>query len=515
MKNLSKLSKVLGLTALLTGGAWAAQAQSVKITHGGNPVTTPYFCFDLTSQSKTFGVTGSNLVDGNVQGEIVSASWTFTGGIEPNGSTTGLTVAVKSKTGATQSESYSKYAKGKLEVRCSVKFVYTYWSSNFDYDSCKALPSTPHTHTYYKDYRDELEIRKQFSSAAANLITGPECMEAGKSVTYSVAPWVSLYQLNRVGFDGYYWNIPNGVLANLLYYSADSSSVTFVSGNDLIGKQISVTLGACNVDGQQPAAIALSKTPDKPVLTDENGNAISWEDGYCLPLGAGPSQLIIVNYDESLTYTWSKTQGWSDVSFDDGVLYFTPSTDARELRLSVLGPCSENSYDLSVIRSFTAAGGYNRIVPVSSDTCLTQGAEIYFTVQNAADGMPMQWSVTEGAGNGWAILAGANTARPLVKVGTGAGRLSVVAGCGSAINRLFRVTPAAPVITASASCISVGYAGNVSFSVPDDPNAVAYEWVFSDASWVNTSDDNAIQVPAGAAATTVKVRAIGYCSTSG
>jgi hypothetical protein len=512
------LIKMLVAISLCVASIVTVQAQSLQIRYNGTPVSG-YHCMSVNDLGTTFSVNQSDLVRPGVSIDKVDYTWTVLGGIQIQ-SESGTTVSVAPTTGTTYATQYSKYAKGKLNIRALVTYKYevdvTVCTGGYPHDSTI-------TFSFNAEYNASIEIRKEFDmpdGLTTNAIVGPVCISPGDSVTYSVAPWVSLYQMNQVGFDSYDWTIPQGLSASDLYYSADSSSVTFTAGTDIAGKTLSVTMGKCNTS-QTPISLTLNAEPEIPELEDENGNPISWETGYCLPLNAGASQIVITNYDSNLTYTWTKTAGWQGVSQVGGTLYFTPSTDARELRLTVSGPCTDKVYDLQVNRSFATENNHNKIVPVINQVCFMSGEEVYFKVDNAADGMPMQWSISEADQlNGWEIISGANTAQPKIKIGTVAGTLSVVAGCGNAIEGTFDVKPNVPAIIESAKCLENGDLSGQTFTVTADNNATSYQWDFP-ATWEPTNPASRVTTsPAitintdGTTAGTIKVKAIG-CAESG
>lgn len=119
------------------------------------------------------------------------------------------------------------------------------------------------------------------SIGVENAIVGDKCAQPCDSVTFSVAPWVSLYQPNVVGFDTYEWEIPSSLRASDLYYSADNSSVTFVASDNIEGQVIKAKIGKYNIEtgSQPPLSLTLSNGIPKPIIEGMGDvNSISLTD---------------------------------------------------------------------------------------------------------------------------------------------------------------------------------------------------------------------------------------------
>jgi len=251
------IKKAFGLTGiLLWAGMMMAQAQSVSISPSGSSVSNSFYCMDVDDTGTVFQANAANLLNGMSAGTSVVSTqytWSVDGGIKITDGANSKNVTVEPLDGINYAapEQYSKYAKGKLKVTCKVEYLYEYTVTTIA--PCEVEPEKTEQdyYTYYVSYTSEIEIRKQFSDLIGNAITGPEFVKTDQKVTFSVAPWISLYPLNTVEFDDYYWDIPHGVAQNdVLYYSADKSSVTFVVGNNFKNQTIYVRMGACNQSNQ-------------------------------------------------------------------------------------------------------------------------------------------------------------------------------------------------------------------------------------------------------------------------
>jgi len=472
----SRFRKLLGVLALLLCGVWAMQAQVVSITQGGVPVSG-HHCMPIGNQGTEFqaNVNLANL-SSTATNNIVY-TWTTMGGIEVVSREAG-TITVMPKAGITYDDFFSKYAQGRLRVTARVQHRFL---RRIIYP-CYPHDTTWVYHYYSSQHTAEILIRKQFSDLTGNLITGPECVRVGQRVTFSVAPWISLYQLGTVGFDEYTWVIPPGVAQGVLHRSADRSSVTFVVGNNFDGRTISVNLGACNVgEGnprQEPLTLTLRAEPGVPELY---GDA-SFAYGMCLPFGAGEQTLTIANADPTLTYIWSNLDGWADAPTDtlgsNHKLTFTPGNDARHLRLSVEGSCGVQTHDLRIERSLSAE--INQIVAISDGICVEANRSAQFKVTNTDKNMPITWAVAYGTASGWDISpAMVNFSQPYIRAGSGKAIISARAGCGSlVIEQEIRICADIPIIlSAERRCFAESKVTETFSVFNPNPNTI-FEWCF-------------------------------------
>ncbi len=492
--------KALGLIALLICGVWTTNAYSNNDL-AVNGQTSGYFCMTATATNDPFTVSyvGS---DGFT---LKSASWSYLGGgVNIESGANANTVYVSSQNGTTYSTKFSKYAKGKLRVDCVLE------KTNPNGVDCDGNTISS---TYIRETSMEIEIRKIFSypDVISNEIVGPECVKLNEQVTYSIEPWVSLKDANSIGFDNYYWNMGG----NEDYYSSDESSITFtVDQNFLTHRTLTVSMGACNPT-QTPVSRTLTEKPADPQLVGMN-----WGDTLCLPLNVLNTDITLQGLSQDVIYTWEKLGGgWASnstvvVDAQNPTLHLTPASDAREIRLRAKGLCEEKTYDLQINRSFTPE--VNFIQTENKKNCMPKDTTIRLSVTKAADGMSMFWQITEDANNDWSIEPGDETkAEPRIHVGSGTARISVVAGCGNAIDSIFYIRPDKPDTIEGDHCFALGDTGTKSYTIQAVPNADQYEWKhpgFSNGSTIT-------QVPYidltlnGEPIDTIKVRAIG-CSTS-
>ena len=517
-----KTFKVLGLIALLVCGAWTAQAQTVTITPGATSTNGNdyFYCMPVDDPGTLFKANITGLNGGSTIDSVVSYSWSVLGGIDIVGGTIINPVTIKPKTGNDYATQYSKYAKGRLTVTCKVQHKYQYILKDCDESGFVTYDTL--WYEYHAYYSTTIEIRKQFSDLTSNAIVGPECVKYGQSVTYSVAPWVSLYQLNYVGFDDYEWNIPVGVSQGLLYYSADKSSVTFTVGNKFEGKTISVRMGACNLSGQKPLTLTLKAEPGVPTLPDN----INFSQGLCVPLDAISYSIPLSNTTPDAVYVWGNLEGWlfnpsattdTLTSANNYTLTFYPKNDARVLWLKVISPCgTEQIYNLSINRSLTLE---NKIETVAGGTCVVPNQFVPFTVTGIDNSVAIKWSIFEGSATGWFILPGTeNSSHAIIFTGTGNAIIKVsTKDCpGITLTENFGINPKIPVINSGTPICLSASPTTKTFSVKqNDPNATGgYDWDYP-SEWIfvgATSNQSSITLMVTQGGE-IKVRAIG-CDTT-
>jgi hypothetical protein len=493
--------KVLGLIAIITCGVCSAIAQSgngLSIT-GGSGGSDSLYCISANASSTPFTVSYSG-TDGFYL-DPSSCVWTnLGGGITISGGVNSPTAYISSLSGTTYSENYSKYAKGKLKVDCTLRkdTVYTFYCDG----EFVSTDSVSHTRQVYM----EIEIRKAFVYAnelTRNEIVGPECIELGETVTYSIAPWVSQKDANRIGFDDYNWiNAPNEV-----YYSSDKSSITFtIDSTFLSHKTLAVSMGACN-STQDTISRSLGEKPADPIIDNDT---TLWANGYCLPFGAGERTLTITNPQPGVTYSWEKLGGWTYTQTNT-TLTFTADNDAREIRLKAESPCETKTYDLMINRSFAE----NSTISNNSETpsCLTTGDDFVFEVQGAGGGILMSWEIEEGSD--WEILDINTIAKPRIKAGSSPCLISVTDECGNKIEQEFFVRPEKPGDIEGDFCLVQDSTTARTYSIDPVDNADSYKWTYPQG-WSIQGDSTNTEItliPDGQTIGQIKVQAIG-CDTS-
>ncbi len=162
-----------------------------------------------------------------------------------------------------------------------------------------------------------IDVYKTFALPDTIGIEGPTCVSPGQTVVYSIYPIVTKNINDRIGIDGYYWNVDtmvgksNSFVESVHYTSGDSSSVTFTvkDWDDNIGpNEISVYVGRCNIDTLiAKRTLSITKQAPKPEFGFEY---------LCIPYGDTPFTLNILNPSSNVEYVWAKPIDWEFVEFN-------------------------------------------------------------------------------------------------------------------------------------------------------------------------------------------------------
>lgn len=429
-----------------------------------------------------------------------SLSWTAEGGVEIVGSPNGSSVSVRSKSGTTNAEEYSRYAKGRLRLVAEVDTTiippgcesceWGQWSKAFGY---------------------EVLIYKTFDWSG-NSIVGPSCVNPGDSVTYSVAPWVSLHDAKVVGFDDYYWDIPDSLVDSELYYSADQSSETFVVSENIAGMTISARIGKYNclegVTQQAPLTLTLDNEVPVPILSGMVDNS------YCLPFGTDSVTFTVSNASPEVDYNWD-LRTWRILSQNGNgsSITFKPENNEQTIMLNITGGCSEKTYLYDVNRSLRE--DYVITNDYKTPNCLPANTTREFFIKQVPQGTAMQWNVS---GEGWSVSQDeSKRATPQISVGTGMG--VVTAYCSKclsvAISDTFYIAPDQLGEITGEACLDPGDTTQITYSVSAVNNVDRYEWSYPSQWGVSGSADGNIitLIPDGVHVDTVKVRAVGCNET--
>jgi len=472
-----------------------SQAQSDGIYGPGGSSSTSGCCIPADGLSPfTITLPGTTQLT-----DFSSHTWSAKGGIEIVGSADGSSVTVRAKSDVTRDGHFAKFAKGRL------------------YFGAKAIIPSDATcsqlcNPYYSYSIDVYKIFDVNHQSIVNKIVGPECVLKGDTVTYSVDPWVSTGN-SDIGMDKYNWILPATLASSILYYSADSSSITFKVGRDVVNTDsIKVEVGHCNFGVAHNYIVTAVKnaTPD-PIFNKSLSN-------YCLPFGTKADTIVITNKDATATYTWDMRSWASKVHGD--TLFYTPQDNAQTVRLSVVGGCTNKQFLYDINRSLDPK---MVIAATHYGSCVPKDTTIEFSIAGVPVGTEMHWTLGADAKNaGWSIATGDSAvAKPMIHVGTGIGTVyATTKDCATTTlskNCHIKVTkPTA--ITASKTCLA-RRSENLTFQIPTASlvtGATGYNWRFP-STWTKTAaawDSSSVNITTdGIHAGTVKVRAIG-CDTS-
>lgn len=155
-----------------------------------------------------------------------------------------------------------------------------------------------------------IDIYKHFDAKTKYGITivGPDCIEDGDSVVYSIKPILTSSVNSGIGIDTYNWNVftpAANYVQNVSYISGDSSSVTFKAGTMTGNDSITVRVGLANEEYR--LVKYLGKAAPMPVVNDT-----------CLPYNQSSFEVDVYNEDyPNLHYNWTYPANWRIYYIED------------------------------------------------------------------------------------------------------------------------------------------------------------------------------------------------------
>lgn len=475
------------LAFILLSSTLIANAQTFYLEQNGNILEDSSV---ITMDADQDSIYTFNLIKPDTEWE--SVTWNINGGltlISKNDSS----ISVKCADGESYSTKYSKYSAARITVHAS-KLI-----DDEIPDGCADCAAYSDCNP---DYSTTILIYKTFDWSN-NAIVGNDCITAGDSVTFSVAPWVSL--LYVAGGDTYYWNIPDNLIDSDLYYSADGSSVTFVASENIEGQTISVEIGKYNLDsGQEPLTFTLGRKTEEPEIED------MIDDAYCLPFDTDTFSLSVTNASEDATYDWN-VKGWTITEQNDNGSQITicPDNNEQMIYLTVISGCSTDKYYYEINRSLSE--NYKITTDNDNAYCLTSGSYQQFYIDEVPIGTEMTWTV---AGEGWNISSDQSIkARPYITVGTTTGIITAYCtNCSDiSITDTFYIAPAELGNISGTTCIVQGTTSVVEYSVDAVEGADYYEWIYP-SGWTIDGDSTINKITFisdGVTIDTIKVRGVG------
>ena len=455
----------MGLSLLLIIPAGAVKAQAtVEIV----PLTTGTDCMDLYATNDLFEAMVTS-------GSASNFQWYTEGDIQIVSSPNGPIVAVRSYTNRTPN---TPYGKGRLWV--------TYIDSDIS-DLCGPQ-------------RVYFDICKIFEEQPGVNIVGPKCVSEGDTVTYSIRALVSVNLTSEIGIDRYYWNFSPDLTNPILYYSGDSSSVTFIA-QDVSNAWISVDIGKCNLNDGFEYFLPIGRAIDS--LNFLAGK----EPVECLPLNTNTLELAFTP-QSGVTYSWD-VDSWGHVGTLTGssVTLLPDNSDGRII-ITAIG-CETKIFEYDITRTFSDS---NYIV---ANTCLPANTPYQFSINNLTGGVSLNWSVT---GTGWSIDAGQKAlANPTIDVGSGTGQIIVSnPNCPASADTLtVFIQPEKPGAITGDTCIPANDLTTRVYSISSVANANSYQW-FYPSGWSVTGSANNSSItlnPDGSTIGKVGVIAIGCIET--
>jgi hypothetical protein len=414
-----------------------------------------------------------------ISAHISNINWSTAGDIAIVGVDTGYFVTIKSRpaipggTGDGKGRLYASYANDSFPDICGPRLIY------------KDL---------YKYFDD------------SDNIVGPHCVSNGDTVTYSISPRVSVNLDAEIGIDRYKWIIPSSWTSNILYYSADSSSITFKVGTTTGHDSLIVGVGQCNFDdGNYTDTLVLGLQIPPPILSYPS----------CLP---ADSKTVTVKWTNPpvgipFTYSWIKPTTWGIISSSqDSIVLSVNDTNPGTVTLVVNDTCQVVDSSAYINRSL----GSNSTI--SGLTCVAAGSQQSYTATNIPVNTPLQWTIP--TNRGWSFATTDTTAQTiLVNVGTVSADTIFVSAisCNSVVDTLVvNLQPGNPTTLTGDTCIAAGYTDSLTYTVNHVSNTTGYGWIFP-SGWSpasTTTSDTLVKVkPNGVTGGLVQVYAQG-CANS-
>ncbi|MEM9340360.1 MAG: T9SS type A sorting domain-containing protein [Bacteroidota bacterium] len=314
----------------------------------------------------------------------------------------------------------------------------------------------------FKTYADEYPI------------VGPVCISSGDTVTYSVQPVASVNLFDEIGIDRYLWRLPDGLNDTILYYSADSSSITFVVGNVSGGEAIEAEVGQKNFANNHVSSLTLEKALTEPdylpgmapptscLSVTEDTLKIAWipEPGARYRW-AGPSDWIVISQDSTSTTVQQVTYR---INGDEGDLVLTAS-----------GGCTEDLViNYSIARELDTL--FNQII---GPDCVIPGGpavtyQLYDNVKGDLAGVKVEWEIP----NGWVPNTPLDQTLISVTPNDQDGVVSVKSkNCPNIIlKKSIDIAPLPPDDIDGPTCIVNNSSMSFTYSINPVPNAIGYQW---------------------------------------
>ncbi|MDR2963349.1 MAG: T9SS type A sorting domain-containing protein [Bacteroidales bacterium] len=439
-----------------------------------NNFTDPDACYCIDANSTgTFKFTVECPFGADCMADIDSVVWKAYGGIEID-HTYDMSAEIRVKQGDTYAQRFHKYSKGRLHVTVYAKDTIIWkWTEQDCYENKWEVRRT--LPPYLTEFYGEIDICKQFPMPAdANKIVGPICVAQGEEVTYSVAPWVTLSDINRAGTDKYFWKYSEGLRANGTeeYYSADGSSTTFTADN-VEGGQLSVVLGSCNEFTQEPLYLNLQKAIPVPDFTPNS----------CLAGGIHEETFTIQDAMDSVTYEWRVDDNWTFIGSNIGKSVVIKTDAANPATIIVTANYTNGANCEPVIASkrITRTFAPDAKIVSSSGNCVTAGADVRFSIDIAPSPAKFVWNYED---INWAVSNGRNDDKIITLTSTNTSATSAtlqvyVAGCSpdSVLTLPINLKPgnANPILSNNGFCITPGVSYTFS-TTPTTPAPTSYSW---------------------------------------
>lgn len=475
--------------------------QGVFSITNGNNIAMPWVApGGPTNTGYTFAVNTGALPAG-----ATNFLWSAAGDLEVVPPATGSSVTIRHRNLTVRGTPDSGQSKGRI---------------TFSY----ASPAVPCTTLVLIPGNITFDVFKQFAGTNLNgtttniavpPIVGPNCILPNKQYTYSVDPVVSDNINSQIGIDRYLWDVSQaltGVGAGIDYYSTDSSSITFTTGNTVPANcTLICKLGQVNFQPLQTTATlqavamkSLQASAGVPVVTLSGAatGVITAGTPFCINTnGSTVTPLTFTaTAQPGVTYSWifgtvgsfgsGTINNWNTSPAQPGVAPYTLAGNTLTIAnifnqpgavtLVVTDACGTiTNYQYYINRRLTAADA--SLVSISS-TCLTPASNATVTLSNSPANQANLNTLVWTPVSGWNLTpSGIN---PTGSVAPGSYSLNAsFNGCATpTVPYVIRVRPAA--VTISPVCFPRNTAGN---AVTASPAGTSYTWSTSSGSISGTT----------------------------
>jgi hypothetical protein len=357
-----------------------------------------------------------------------------------------------------------------------------------------------------------VEIKKIFSLDANETFGGPACLDASvlgqdSILVYSVKPYLGLH---NTGND-YAWTLSAGL--ELVYKSADGSSLTLKVNDATVDQQVSISVGpACN--GSSNTLTKILKAP-APAPTFE-------APSFCVSdvIGTQATFSVTNNPLGQYSYQWILPENWSIVSSNGPnntqvTIQFNNSGTGNITVAASNQGCGTKFSTITVNRYPAVAS------PIAGLTCVPFGntTPITYSVQGGGSNT-YKWEVIP-ASAGWTVTTGNGSAIDIIPAfgnipasGEVEIRATIEGNCGTApvtSSLMVDVGPSNPSAIGGTACVPYGTT-SLTYSIADVPRASGYQWTIPPGWTVNgNTTGTSVSVNPNNTNGTLKVVALG-CS---
>lgn len=346
----------------------------------------------------------------------------------------------------------------------------------------------------------EFDVFKKYSGPLPDIVGPADCWLPNTTYTYSVDQIASDNLGDAIGVDDYYWTIYRNNVAqpqNLLYHSADKSSITFTTPGDVSGDwYIECCYGKANTTSWGGGTSTTCVT--KPIGLEPEEPEFTLAPPICLNTGVTSFNVTLDSLSilSGATYTWSASgTSWTlsqNGSSNQNLTVTGVDNNPGTLVLTIdNGTCSSAVFTYDVKRNFTAP------LAISGTNCVSAGDIHTYSLPANALLNETEWVLPN---TEWVITEQNNTGSSVkmqVPLGTPGGTYTLTAksvDCSGTISRTINVRPATPVFTSSTpGCVIQGITGLTTIAVDTSvfgTPTTGYEWNLSDApGWTISSGE--------------------------